>query len=93
MCDEEPLLWLRGPHSLCCCCFCCCCCCVCALVSVASPFVCARPLVKRGGRHEGPAPVAQTSALLVPYDFLTEKEKASSINSALEMVRCILYLG
>ena len=35
----------------------------------------------------------QTSPLLVPYDFLTEKERASSVMSATEMVRTILFLN
>jgi hypothetical protein len=34
-----------------------------------------------------------TSPLLVPYEFLTEKEKSSSVQSATEMVRTILYLN
>ena len=34
-----------------------------------------------------------TSPQLVPYSFLTEKEKASPVKSAQEMVRMILYSG
>ena len=39
------------------------------------------------------APTMNTSPLLVPYEFLTEKEKASSVHSAMEMIRTILYLN
>ena len=52
-----------------------------------------RPLGRRGKDAAAAPPATQTSPLLVPYEFLTEKEKASSIMSATEMVRCILYLN
>ena len=46
------------------------------------------------GRPSTPAGVAsKTSSMLVPYEFLTEKEKASSRSSAMEMVRTLLQMG
>jgi RyR domain len=54
---------------------------------------------KAGGVPQGSNVVPQTpgqakvSPLLVPYEFLTEKEKANTVNSATEMIKTILYLG
>ncbi len=44
--------------------------------------------IRRGIKAE-----RKTSALLVPFEFLTEKEKSSTMNSATEMIRTVLYLG
>jgi hypothetical protein len=54
---------------------------------------------KASGLHQGSSIMPQTpgqakvSPLLVPYEFLTEKEKANTVNSATEMIKTILYLG
>lgn len=46
-----------------------------------------------GSRERSGAAARKTLSTLVPYEHLTAKEKASSRNSALEMVRTLLYLG
>ena len=48
---------------------------------------------QQSSRNHSQQPGVQTSALLVPWEFLTEKEKQSSVHSATEMIRSILYLN